>query len=77
MQQTPSLVVSITSLVVPFSVPFFMLDVVRGMIGLSSHLYGNHGLFSFRTITKVGQADLSRLPAGSAERISASFGLAG
>ena len=71
-----SLVVSLMSLVVPFSIPFFMLHVVQGMIGLSHTLFGDHGFFLFRTI-EVDQAGLSRLSVGSAEWISSSAHLAG
>jgi hypothetical protein len=38
MQQIHKLVVSMTSLMVPFPIPFFMLGRFRGMIGLSTYL---------------------------------------
>jgi hypothetical protein len=36
MKQTRELVVSMTSLMVPFSIPIFILDLALGMIGLST-----------------------------------------
>ena len=36
MQQTRELVVSMMSLMVPFSIPIFILDLFLGMIGLST-----------------------------------------
>jgi len=46
MQQTGSLVVSMTSLVVRSSIPIFTLDVVRGMIGPTAYIVCKSWMFS-------------------------------
>lgn len=46
MQQTRKLVVSMTSLMVPFSIPIFTLDAVQGMIGLSAYIVWESWMFS-------------------------------
>ncbi len=38
MQQTRELVVSMTSLMVPFFIPIFVVDLFREMIGLSTYI---------------------------------------
>ena len=48
-----------TSLMVPFSILFFMLDVVRGMIGLSTYtVMGIMDFFSFGQSRWIRQASL-------------------
>jgi general secretion pathway protein D len=47
-----------TSLVVPFSTPFFMFVVVWGMNGLPTHIFGNHGFPPLEQLSWISRISL-------------------